>query len=143
MSVIIKAAKLRTLFFMALFSCREVNPPGRDELYLCELHPNWNTALEWRTYMNDYHQERRWRRGSSVSPPIGHYRRDHMTRWHDSHEHGSQITSSLPVHIAQANMDSATQQFLASITQESVLRFRVRLLKQLSASGTRIACKVL
>ena len=82
---------------MALFPFTETNPSNIDELYLCELHPNWNPALEWRKYISAYRQERVWRRGDTVIPPLGYYRRDHMLRWLDSHEYGSLIARSLPV----------------------------------------------
>ena len=119
---------------MALFPANETNPTEIDEIYLCELHPNWNTAREWRIYLGAYHRERYWRRGNVISPPVGHYRRDIMRRWLVSHEYGSQISTSLPVRIAKDGMDTATQQYIVSVSQEIILKFRVPIMRQLYIS---------
>ena len=120
---------------MALYPFSETNPANIDELYLCDLHPNWNSAREWREYMTALHQERTWRRGDTVTPPIGHYRRDHMLRWLDSHEYGSLITASLPVRRAQDNMKQTTRRYIVSFTQEIILRLRLSIMKQLREAG--------
>ena len=84
--------------------------------------------------MAAFHQERAWRRGDTVTPPIGHYRRDHMLRWLDSHEYGSLITASLSVCRAKDNMRRITNRYVISVVQEMLLRFRLNTIKQLYLS---------
>ena len=120
---------------MALYPFRETNPVNIDELYLCELHPNWNAALEWREYITAFHQERALLRGDDISLPLGHYRKDHMTRWLESHEHGSVITASLPVRRAKDNMIQATNKYVISIAQDILWRYRRSVIKQAIGAG--------
>ena len=86
--------------------------------------------------MAAFHQERMWRREDNVTPPLGHYRKDHMLRWLDSHEYGSLITASLPVRRAKDNMRRTTNRYVISVVQEILLRFRLSSIKQLYEAGT-------
>ena len=86
--------------------------------------------------MTAFHQEIVWRLGDDVTPPLGHYRKDHMLRWLDSHEYGSLITASLPVRRAKDNMRRTTNRYVISITQEILLRFRLGVIKQSFEAGT-------
>ena len=120
---------------MALFPFSRTNVSNIDELYLCKLHPNWNSVLEWRKYTAAYHQEKNWRRGDTVIPPLGYYLRDHMLRWLDSHEHGNSIARSLPVRRSKDNLMQATKNYVASTIQELLLYIRLNTLKQLYRDG--------
>ena len=120
---------------MAFFPFSRTNPSNIDEIFLCKLHPNWNSILEWRKYTAAYYQERNWRRGDTVIPPLGYYRRDHMLRWLDSHEYGSLIAGSLPVRKAKDHLMQVTNNYVASVIQELLLQCRLATLKRLHSNG--------
>ena len=120
---------------MALYPFSETNPVNIDELYLCKLHPNWNATLEWRKYMTAFHQERALLRGDDIALPLGHYRKDHMLRWLDSHEYGSLIAASLPVRRARDNMRQTTNKYVISIAQDILWRYRRSVTKQSIEAG--------
>ena len=120
---------------MALFPFSRNNTSNIDELYLCGLHPNWNSVLEWRKYTAAYYEEINWRQGDTVIPPLGYYRIDHMLRWLDSHVFGSLIAASLPVRRSKDNLTQVTNNYVASIVQEMLLQFRLKKLRQLYTNG--------
>ena len=120
---------------MAFFPVFRNNNLNIDELYFCGLHPNWNAVLEWRKYTAAYYEEKNWRQGDIVIPPLGYYRINHMLRWLDSHVFGSLIAASLPVRRSKDNLKQVMNNYADSIVQEMLLQFRLKKLKQLYANG--------